>query len=102
MNEVRKQNSLPIGTPAEWSDGMTSPVAIPAPTTPHNGYPIYTMDYSTFMKTSAKDMQDIFRAYPAIVVSGRPTRLQYDLESLEEWGDVDELRVMHGQWSIQL
>lgn len=59
------------------------------------------MDYSTFMTTSAKDLQDIFRAHPAIVVSGRPTRLKCNLASLDEWGDVDELRVMHGKLFLQ-
>lgn len=54
------------------------------------------MNYSDFLKTSSKDFQDIFRAHPVIVVSGRPTRLKCDLASLEEWGGVDELRVMHG------
>lgn len=54
------------------------------------------MNYSDFLKTSAKDFQDIFRGHPAIVVSGRPTRLKCDLASLEEWGGVDELRIMHG------
>lgn len=57
------------------------------------------MDFATFSKSSSKDLQDLFRAYPAIVVSGRPTRLKCDLASLEEWGSIDELRVMHGEIS---
>lgn len=102
MSEARERHGLPLGTPIEWLDGMTSPATILAPATPSHGYPIYTMDYSTFMMTSAKDLQDIFRAYPAIVVSGRPTRLKCDLASLGEWGDVDDLRDMHGKLFLPL
>lgn len=100
MDEGRKHHGLPVGTPIEWTNGMTSPANMLEPVTPSNGYPIYTMEYSNFMMTSAKDLQDIFRDYPAIVVSGRPTRLKCDLASLDEWGDVDELRVMHGKFSL--
>lgn len=102
MSEVRERHGLPLDAPIEWLDGMTSPVTILAPATPLNGFPIYTMDYSTFTMTSAKDLQNIFRAHPAIVVSGRPTRLKCDLASLDEWGDVDELRDMHGKLLISL
>ncbi|KAE9395469.1 hypothetical protein BT96DRAFT_942381 [Gymnopus androsaceus JB14] len=44
MDVVRSKNSLPTGRPIEWVDGMTN-----------------------FLKTSAKDLQDIFRCYPTIV-----------------------------------
>ena len=101
MDEVRQKTSLPTGKPIEWVDGMTSPVTIPMPVKLSNSSPIYTLDFADFLKTSAKEMQDIFRYYPAVVVSGCPTRLKCDLASLEEWGGVDELRVMHGKTSCQ-
>jgi hypothetical protein len=78
---------------------MTTPVTIPPPPSLPTGtksFPIYTMPFAEYFAMSAKDMQDIFREYPVIVVKDMPTRLQYTLESLEEWGDPDELRVMHG------
>ena len=78
---------------------MTSPVNLLTPAKLLNSSPIYTLDFVDFLKTSAKDLQDIFRHYPAIVVSGRTTRLKCDLTSLEEWGGVDELRDMHGKLS---
>lgn len=46
---------------------------------------------------SSKALQDLFRVHAVIVVRGRPVRLKCDLESLEEWGNVDELRDMHGK-----
>ena len=101
MDKVRQKTGLPTGKPIEWVDGMTSPVTIPMPVKLSNSSPIYTLDFADFLKTSAKEMQDIFRYYPAVVVSGRPTRLKCDLASLEEWGGVDELRVMHGKMSCQ-
>lgn len=101
VDEVRIQNALPLGKPAEWSEGMTTPVDVSITPQLPADYPIYTMDFSDFLKISAKDLQDISRNYPAIVVSGRPTRLKCDLESLEEWGGVDELRVMHGNIFFQ-
>lgn len=54
------------------------------------------MDFATYLTISAKELQERFRTYPAIVVSGRPTRLKCDAASLEEWGGLDEMRVMHG------
>lgn len=75
---------------------MSSPVALLTPPKLSDDSPIYTMDFANFLKTSAKDLQNLFRRYPAIVVSGRPTHLKCDLASLEEWGGVDELREMHG------
>jgi len=99
VDVVRSKNGLPTGRPIEWADGMTSPVTLPMPAKLLNSSPIYTLDFADFLKTSAKDLQDIFRRYPAIVVSGRPTRLKCDLASLEEWGGVDELRDMHGKLS---
>ena len=101
MDKVRKKTSLPTGKPIEWVDGMTSPVTIPMPVKLSNSSPIYALDFADFLKTSAKEMQDIFRYYPAVVVSGCPTHLKCDLASLEEWGGVDELRVMHGKTSCQ-
>lgn len=62
--------------------------------------PIHTMDYATFLAISPKEMQEHFRAYPVIVVSGRPTRLRCDCESLEEWGGLDDLRIMHGNVTL--
>ncbi|KAE9383932.1 hypothetical protein BT96DRAFT_1008617 [Gymnopus androsaceus JB14] len=99
VDVVRSKNGLPTGRPIEWADGMTSPVNLLTPAKLLNSSPIYTLDFADFLKTSAKDLQDIFRHYPAIVVSGRPTRLKCDLTSLEEWGGVDELRDMHGKLS---
>lgn len=58
------------------------------------------MDYATYLAISAKGLQDLFREYPAIVVSGRPTRLRCDIASLEEWGGIDDLRVMHGKLTV--
>lgn len=97
MEAVRHDNGLALGRPIEWTDGMTSPVAVSTCASLSNNSPIYTSEYSDFLKLSAKDLQDIFRTHPAIVVSGRPTRLRCDLESLEEWGGIDELRDMHGK-----
>jgi len=96
VNAARKKNGFPIGKPLEWADGMSSPVALLTPPKLSDDSPIYTMDFANFLKTSAKDLQNLFRRYPAIVVSGRPTHLKCDLASLEEWGGVDELREMHG------
>ena len=48
---------------------------------------------------SAKYLQAIFCVHPVIVLSDRPTRLKCDLNSLEEWGNLDDLRVMHGKLS---
>lgn len=62
--------------------------------------PIHTMDYATFLAISPKEMQERFRAYPVIVVSGQPTRLRCDCESLEEWGGLDDLRIMHGNVTL--
>lgn len=76
---------------------MTDSLNLPELATPPERSPIYTMDYLAFLKSSTKELQDLFRAYPAIVVSGRPTRLKCDLASLEEWGSLDELRDMHGK-----
>lgn len=75
---------------------MTEPVAVSKPSELQDPYPIHTMDFATYLTISAKELQDCFRTYPAIVVSGRPTRLKCDSASLEEWGGLDELRVMHG------
>lgn len=69
-------------------------------TTPTPGNPIYNMDYSKYILMSSREFQDLFRIHPAIVVSGRPVRLKCDLASLEEWGCLDELRVMHGKISL--
>lgn len=96
VDHVRLASGLPTGKRLEWSDGMACPVKIPPPPTLPTGSPIYMLDYQEFLRTSTRHLQDIFRNYPAIVVSGRPTRLKCDLESLEEWGGVDDLRVMHG------
>lgn len=73
------------------------PVLIGNPTGLPDQGPIHTMNYATFLAISPKDMQELFRAYPVIVVSGRPTRLKCDVESLEEWGGIDDLRIMHGK-----
>lgn len=100
MDAVREELGLHIGRPEEWLDGMTDPVTTATPSQAPLPSPIYTMDYSTFLTISAKDFQALFRTYPAIVVSGRPTRLKCDLASLEEWGSLDELRVMHGKGSM--
>lgn len=78
-------------------NGMLTPVTTLASVTPSQACPIYSLNYSRYLKISEKEFQDLFRAYPAIVVSGRPVRLKCDLASLEEWGSVDELRVMHGK-----
>lgn len=75
---------------------MTEPVCTSPPTAYPDDYPIFTMEYGRYVQTSAQELQDILRDYPAIVVTGHPTRLRCDLESLEEWGGVDELREMHG------
>lgn len=64
----------------------STPLLAPQPS------PIYTLDYSTFLTISAKDFQDLFQAYTAIVVSGCPTWLKCDLASLEELGSIDEPR----------
>jgi hypothetical protein len=45
---------------------------------------------------SSRNMQNLFHRYPIIVVNGHPTHLECNLTSLEEWGNPDELRVMHG------
>lgn len=94
---VREELGLHIGRPDEWLDGMVTPVTTAIPSQAPLPCPIYTMDYSTYLTISGKDFQNLFRDYPAIVVSGRPTRLKCDLDSLEEWGSADELRVMHGK-----
>lgn len=91
------QHGFPVGKPTEWLEGMEDPVVILTHLTLREQSPIYTMDYATFLKISAKDLQECFQAYPVIVVSGRPTRLKCDIASLEEWGGIDELRVMHGE-----
>lgn len=76
--------------------GTTTPITISPPSVDAAVFPIRTMSHEQFFRMSAKDMQDIFRKYPVIVVTGRPTRLRFDLASLEEWGDLDEPRTMHG------
>lgn len=100
MEHLREELGLNIGRPIEWLDGMVNPVVTAPPWAPQQS-PIYTLDYPTFLTISAKDFQDLFRVYPAIVVSGRPTRLRCDLTSLEEWGNLDELRDMHGKVYLQ-
>lgn len=102
VNLARQECGLPNGTPYQWTDGMVNPVIIPVPKTLPEDSPIYTMDYAKYLQISVQDMQDLFRVYPVIVVSGRPTRLKCNLASLEEWGNVDELRVMHGESIRQL
>lgn len=92
--------NLAVGKPIEWVNGMTTPVTTAGPMRPSQGWPIYTLDYSRYLTLSAKEFQDLFCAYPAIVVSGRPVRFKCDLASLEEWGGLDELRDMHGMIPI--
>lgn len=100
VDEVRMQHGFPVGKPIEWLEGMEDPVVIPKPSTLPEKSPIYSMEYATFVKISAKDLQELFRAYPVLVVSGRTTRLKCDCASLEEWGGMDELRVMHGRVTL--
>jgi hypothetical protein len=95
VDNIRCKNGLPSGECLEWTDGMKDPVIIPAPNVKDSS-PIYSLGYQEFVKMSSKDMQSIFKKYPVIVVTGRPTRLRCNLESLQEWGDLDDLRVMHG------
>lgn len=94
-------SGLPSGKPIEWLHGMSSPVALLSPPTLPQKYPIYTMNYPDYLTMSAKNLQDLFRRYPAIVVNGRPTRLKCNLESLAEWGEVDDLKVMHGKFLLK-
>lgn len=77
---------------------MANPVELTAPTSRlrDHGLPVYTMQYEEYFKASAIHLQTLFRNYPVIVIKDRPTRLKSDLSSLEEWGDPDELRDMHG------
>ena len=100
VRTTSKKYNLPFGPPPEWDDGSMSPISIARSElsmTAAAAFPIYTVDYSVFFDMSARAMQTIFREFPVVVVSGRPTRLRCNLNSLEEWGDVDALRVMHGQ-----
>lgn len=77
-----------------------NPVVIAKQSTLPDQGPIHTMDYATFLAISPKDMQELFRTYPVIVVSGRPTRLRCNCECLEEWGGLDDLRIMHGNITL--
>lgn len=101
VDDVKKKLGLPSGRPREWLNGMATPVTTSTRSTPSEVCPIYSLDYNRYLAISAKEFQDLFRAYPAIVVSGRPVRLKCDLASLEEWGSLDELRVMHGKSCVQ-
>ena len=99
VDELRCKTGLPTGSPAEWSNEMSQPLSIPPPaalTSGPDSPPICSIDYVKFSNMSGRELQDIFREYPVIVVHGRPTRLHCDISSLEDWGDLDALRVMHG------
>jgi hypothetical protein len=103
VDEFRRKNGLPTGSPSAWSDGMLQPVTVSPPTVLPNGPnapPIYSIPFIEFSSMSGKGLQNIFRRYPVIVVHGRPTRLRCDISSLEDWGDPDALRVMHGASDI--
>ena len=58
------------------------------------------MAFPDFYTMSSQALQAIFCKYPVIVVHGRLNRLRCDIASLEEWGDPDALRVMHGMCSL--
>ena len=99
VDDVRRKNGLPTGSPSAWSEEMLQPITIPPPTVLPDGrdtLPIYSISFTEFSSMSGKALQTIFRRYPVIVVHGRPTRLHCDIASLEDWGDPDALRIMHG------
>lgn len=98
-DDVRQRNGLPTGPPPGWYDGVTEPMILEPPTSFLDGPdppPICSLAYADFFTMTSKDIQDLFRKFPVIVVHGRPSRLHCDMSSLEEWGDPDALRVMHG------
>ena len=96
VDQLRINHGLPHGPHPNWSDGLNEPICVQPPALSNSVFPIYTAPFSEFYGMSAKDLQAIFRKYPVIVLRDRPTRLKCDLASLEEWGNVDELRTMHG------
>jgi hypothetical protein len=79
---------------------MAEPVSIRSPELTCEGPPIYTSTYLEFYRLSTKDAQDILRDYPVIVLSDRPTRLKCDLVGVEEFGDLDDLREIHGVYLL--
>ncbi|KAF5361225.1 hypothetical protein D9757_013232 [Collybiopsis confluens] len=97
VDKVNNELGLPSGPCVEWTSECTTPITIipPSRSTAAEEFPIYKAKYSDFYNMSPKKAQEIFRVYPVIVLSGRPTRLKCDLASLEEWGNVDEPRIMH-------
>ncbi|KAF5343519.1 hypothetical protein D9757_014940 [Collybiopsis confluens] len=97
VDKVNNELGLPSGPCVEWTSECTTPITImpPSCSTAAEEFPIYKAKYSDFYNMSPKKAQEIFRVYPVIVLSGRPTRLKCDLASLEEWGNVDEPRIMH-------
>ena len=102
VHSLRSICGLPVGRPTEWEDGMTLPVTTLPPTdavvdVSKNFFPIHTMSYWEYFDMPATFMQSLFRKYHVVVVEDQPTRLKCDIDSLEEWGDPDELRVMHGE-----
>ena len=57
--------------------------------------PITVLSYAKFNKMSVSEAQDIF-AGKIIVVQDHPHHLEFNLEGLVQFGDLDELRTMHG------
>ena len=100
VDKARKEYGLPFGGDPHSVDKTNSTISPPSTLDkPAKSFPIYTTKFSEFYSMSAKDLQAIFRVHPVIVLSDHPTHLKCDLNSLEEWGNLDDLRVMHGKLS---
>ncbi|KIK51249.1 hypothetical protein GYMLUDRAFT_64930 [Collybiopsis luxurians FD-317 M1] len=84
VNNWRCKLGLPTGPPSEWNDEMVDPIAIsPIAVTHPNAPPIYTNTFDAFYRKSTREVQDILRRFPVVVLSGH------------EFGDVDVPRIMH-------
>jgi hypothetical protein len=88
-----------MGPPSEWNDEMVDPIAIsPIAVTHPDAPPIYTNTFDAFYQKLTREVQDILRRFPVVVLSGRPTRITCDMDGLDEFGDVDVPRIMHGMY----
>lgn len=57
--------------------------------------PITVLPFEEFNKMSTNEVQQLF-SHSIIVVKDHPHHLEFNLDGLEQLGDLDELRIMHG------
>lgn len=94
----RQKLGFPTGPPSGWSDEMTEPMTTSS--LPLTSPLFFTSTYNEFYQKSTKEVQDLLRTFPVLILSGRPTRLKCDTEGLEEFGENTLLRVMHGSSNL--